>query len=181
VELAPSLDNRIRRWIQNPNAILRPYINPGMTILDVGCGPGYFSIEMATMVGPSGKVISADLQEGMLRQVVAKIKGTDLESRIRCVQCGKDSINVTEPVDFALAFYVVHEVPDKLSFFRQVKNILKPSGKFLLVEPKLFHVSRKEFEQTTGIAAQAGFSISPARKLMLSWSALLENTVRPAE
>jgi 2-polyprenyl-3-methyl-5-hydroxy-6-metoxy-1,4-benzoquinol methylase len=42
VELAHSLDNTLRRWLQNPQRILAPYIQEGMTVLDVGCGPGFF-------------------------------------------------------------------------------------------------------------------------------------------
>ena len=64
VEISGSLDNRIRKWLQNPQKILRPYIEEGMTVLDVGCGPGFFSIDIAQMVGKSGRVIASDLQEG---------------------------------------------------------------------------------------------------------------------
>src|SRR5512134_2750063 len=92
VELAPSLDSRIRSWLQNPHDILAPYVRVGMRALDVGCGPGFFSIEMARMVGPSGKVISADLQEGMLTRLAEKIRGTELEKRIALVQCDKERI-----------------------------------------------------------------------------------------
>jgi ubiquinone/menaquinone biosynthesis C-methylase UbiE len=67
VSLAGGLDNKIRRWLQNPRKILAPYIQEGMTVLDIGCGPGFFSIEMAQLVGKSGKVFAADLQEGMLQ------------------------------------------------------------------------------------------------------------------
>ncbi|MCX6138897.1 MAG: methyltransferase domain-containing protein, partial [Ignavibacteriales bacterium] len=67
VEYANSLDSKIRKWLQNPKKILAPYVQEGMTVLDIGCGPGFFSIEMAKMVGKTGKVISADLQEGMLQ------------------------------------------------------------------------------------------------------------------
>jgi hypothetical protein len=105
----------------------------------------------------------------------AKIKSTALEPRIRCVQCGKASINVSEGVDFVLAFYMVHEVPDKTSLFRQLKVILSQQGKFLLVEPKLFHVSRKDFEATTKIAEAVGFRVNEGPKLPLSWSAVLRN------
>ena len=122
VELAHSLDNRIRRWLQDPSKILAPYVKEGMTVLDIGCGPGFFSVEMAKLVGKRGKVISADLQEGMLQKLGNKVKGTALEERIKLVKCEKDSINVSEKVDFVLAFYMVHEVPDKNSLFKQLKN-----------------------------------------------------------
>jgi len=79
VEYAGGLDNSVRRLLQNPRKILKPYIHQGMTVLDLGCGPGFFSIEIAKMLKDTGKVIAADLQEGMLEKVNKKIKGTELE------------------------------------------------------------------------------------------------------
>ena len=175
VELASSLDGRIRRWLQNPRRILAPHVKQGMKVLDVGCGPGFFSIEMAQLVGSEGQVIAADLQEGMLQKLAGKIRGTALEFRIKRVQCGKDTINVSERVDFILAFYMVHEVPDKASFFGQLKAVLNTHGQCLLVEPKLFHVSRGDFESTTKIAESAGFRITQGPRLLFSWSAVLTN------
>lgn len=173
VELARGLDNRIRRWLQNPERILAPYVKEGMTVLDLGCGPGFFSVAMAGLVGKTGRIFAADLQEGMLQKVCEKIKGTELEKRIELVKCDRDSINVREQVDFILAFYMVHEVPDKGSLFRQLKAVLKDNGQFLLVEPKLFHVSREGFTATTALAEQNGFKVFKGPRLGFSWSALL--------
>lgn len=175
VELASSLDSKLRRWLQNPRRILAPYVTEGMTALDVGCGPGFFSVELAQLVGPSGRVISADLQAGMLNRLRLKIKGTDLEKRITTVQCQPDRINVSEKVNFILAFYMVHEVPDKPSFFGQLRPLLTDGGRFLLVEPKLFHVSKAEFQATLGIAEKAGFKVRQGPPLLLSSSAMLGN------
>ena len=178
VELAGSLDNRIRRWVQDPEKILAPFVGEGMTVLDVGCGPGFFSVELAKMVGEKGKVLAVDMQEGMLQKLAGKIRGTELEERIKMVKCGEDSINVSEKIDFGLAFYMVHEVPDKERFFRELKSILSEQGRILLVEPKLFHVSRREFEATTGVAENAGFVIVQGPRLFLSHSAVLKNGPR---
>jgi len=145
-----------------------------MTVLDVGCGPGFFSIEMAKLVGERGKVISADLQEGMLQKLGNKIRGTVLEGRIKCVKCDQDKINVSDTVDFILAFYMVHEVPDKSAFFKQLKSVLSEQGQLLLVEPKRFHVSRKAFELTTKVAEQNGFRTYLGPRLRFSWSAVLK-------
>ncbi len=175
VELAGSLDSKMRRWLQNPHTILAPFIREGMTALDIGCGPGFFSIEMAGMVGTNGRVIAADLQQGMLDKLSAKIRGTALEQRITLAHSGTDTINVSEPVDFILAFYMVHEIPDKDSFFKQASALLRPDGQFLLVEPKLFHVSSKDFERTTALAAKNGFKAYPGPKLLFSWSAVLRH------
>jgi ubiquinone/menaquinone biosynthesis C-methylase UbiE len=173
VELANSLDNKIRRWLQNPRKILSPYIRKGMTVLDIGCGPGFFSVEVAQMVGRSGQVIAADLQEGMLERLRSRIKGTELEERITLVKCAEDSINISESVDFILAFYMVHEVPDKNSFFKELSNILKETGQVLIVEPKFFHVSQREFELTIRQAQDNGFRRLECPKLPFSWSAIL--------
>jgi ubiquinone/menaquinone biosynthesis C-methylase UbiE len=176
VELADSLDSRIRRWLQNPGKILAPFVREGMHALDIGCGPGFFSVEMAKMVGPTGRVISADLQEGMLEKVRQKIRGTTLEERITTVRCDEEAINVADRVDFILAFYMVHEVPNKEAFFHQVKAVLDAKGQLLLVEPKLFHVSRVAFASTLAIAERHGFAVHQAPRLPISWSAVL----RPA-
>ncbi|MBE0643935.1 MAG: class I SAM-dependent methyltransferase [Bacteroidetes bacterium] len=173
VELADSLDGRIRRWLQNPRKILAPFVREGMTVLDVGCGPGFFSVEMARMVGENGRVISADLQDGMLAKLRDKIRGTQLERRIRLVQCARDRINVDEPVDLILAFYMVHEVPDKKAFFSDLKSLLNADGTFLLIEPRLFHVSKTEFQATVALAERVGFTAHQGPKIPFSWSAVL--------
>jgi len=174
VEYAPGLDNRWRRWLQNPHTILGPFVKEGMKVLDVGCGPGHFTVEMARTVGAGGRVFAADLQEGMLKKLGDKIRGTDLEQRVTCVQCDTKSINIAETFDFILAFYMVHEVPDKDALFRQLRAILRPEGKFLLVEPKLLHVSRKAWEETKALAAASGFRLGQGPRLLLSWTAVLE-------
>ena len=173
VELANSLDSKIRRWLQNPQKILSPYLNEGITALDIGCGPGFFSIEMAKLVGEKGKVIAADLQDGMLQKLKNKINGTELEERIRLIKCDKNDINVSEKVDFILAFYMVHEVPDKNKLFISLKNILKESGQFLIVEPKLFHVTKEEFASTIMESEKVGLKSAGGPKLLFSHSALL--------
>jgi ubiquinone/menaquinone biosynthesis C-methylase UbiE len=175
VELAGSLDGKIRRWLQNPQRILAPFVKEGMTVLDVGCGPGFFSVELAKLVGRTGKVISVDLQQGMLDRLRNKIRGTELEERITLVKCDTDGLHLSTKIDFGLAFYMVHEVPGKEPFFKALKTLLNETGQILIVEPKLFHVSREEFALTTSIAEAARFVVHRGPRLPLSWSAILMN------
>jgi len=175
VELANSLDSKIRRWLQNPQKILSPYVKEGMKVLDVGCGPGFFSVELAKMVGTGGKVYSVDLQEGMLQKLRDKIYGTSLEKIIQLIKCEQDEITLPKKVDFILAFYMVHEVPNKDKLFAALKNVLQENGEFLIVEPKLFHVSKKEFDSTIEKAKAVGFKAVKGPKLPFSFSAILKN------
>jgi len=173
VEKADSLDSRIRRWLQNPQKILSPYIEAGMTVLDLGCGSGFFSIDMAQMVGNSGRVIASDLQEGMLQKLKDKIKGTELEKRIILHRCEENKIGVPENVDFVLLFYMVHEIPNKEAFFYEISTILKSGGLVLIVEPP-FHVSKSAFEVTVKKAQDAGLTAIDSPKVFLNKTVLLK-------
>jgi ubiquinone/menaquinone biosynthesis C-methylase UbiE len=172
VELSGGLDNSFRRFLQNPQKILRPYIKKGMTVLDMGCGPGFFTIEIAKLLDGSGKVIAADLQDGMLEKVRQKITGTELEQRIELHKCQDQLVGVTEKVDFILAFYVVHEVPSQDKLFQEFKSILNPYGKILIVEPN-FHVTGKSFETMLERAKNIGFEIADRPKSFLNRAVLL--------
>lgn len=173
VELAGSLDSRLRRLLQNPRRLLGPYIHGGMTVLDVGCGPGFFSVAIADLVGPSGRVIAADLQAGMLEKLRVKIQGTELERRITLHQCQQNRIGVSGNVDFVLAFYLLHELPDQRAFFREARDILARQGRLLIVEPPL-HVSKSAFETTIGHAQSAGFTVEERPRILFNKAALLQ-------
>ncbi len=176
VERAGSLDNSIRKLLQNPRKLLRPYIREGNTVLDLGCGPGFFSVEIAHMLSGSGKVIAADLQEGMLDKVRKKINGTQLERSIVPHACRADAIGVTESVDFVLAFYMIHEVPDHDALFRELNTIVKPDGRIFIVEPK-FHVSQSSFAAMLAVAQRAGFVLEAAPKVFFSRAVLLNHII----
>ena len=173
VERAGGLDNKFRRYLQNPRKILRPYIEKGMTVLDIGCGPGFFSIDMAQLVGKSGRVIASDLQEGMLRKLRDKIQGTELEERFVLHKCEEDKIGVSEDVDFILLFYMFHEVSNQKEFLDEIGSILKPNGQVLIVEPP-FHVSRSAFEESIRKARNAGFTLVKRPKVLFSKTAVLK-------
>ena len=171
-ELACSLDNIFRKAVHNPRKILEPYIIQNMTVLDLGCGPGYFTTELARLVGEKGSIIAADLQQGMLEKVIRKIRGTDMEQRIKIHKCQEDIIGLQEKVDFALAFWMVHEVPYKQNLFLELKSILNPNGRIWIIEPK-FHVNKSSFRKIISLCESAGFEIIERPKVSLSRTVIL--------
>jgi ubiquinone/menaquinone biosynthesis C-methylase UbiE len=174
VERAGVLDNSLRRLFQNPHKILKNFIKEDMKVLDLGCGPGFFSIDIAKMLNDSGKVIAADLQEGMLEKVKNKILGTELEKRIEIHKCEENKIGITENVDFVLCFYMVHEVPDQDNLFRELRSILNPNGQIYIIEPN-FHVSKKSFQDMINRIEGIGFEINERPKIFFSRAVLLRN------
>jgi ubiquinone/menaquinone biosynthesis C-methylase UbiE len=125
------------------------------------------------MVGPSGRVIAADLQAGMLQKLRHKIEGSDLQERIVLHQCAKNRLGVTAAVDFVLAFYMVHEIPDQERFFSELRLLLRPGGRIFIVEPPL-HTSRKAFESSIQKARDAGLMAVERPRLFLDKAVILQ-------
>lgn len=153
--LSTLLTMSLRRTVHNPYKILAGHVQEGHTVADIGCGPGYFTIYMARLVGEGGRVIAADVQPRMLQYVQQRAERDGLQSRVHPHQCRDDRLGIEERVDFVLAFYMVHEVPDIDIFFREIAAILKPEAAFLLVEPKM-HVTARRFEEIIHAACAAG-------------------------
>lgn len=152
------LDNFIRRLFQNPKKIVGEYIRAGDTVIDLGCGPGFFTIDMAEMVGENGLVIAVDLQEKMLANVKKKALKHGVSERIAYHRCDAHAIGLNRKANFVLAMYMLHETPDPRAFLSEVKNLLESDAGFLVVEPG-FHVSQKQFDLMVEDALATGFRV----------------------
>jgi ubiquinone/menaquinone biosynthesis C-methylase UbiE len=166
-----TFDNPLRRLIHNPEKIVREWLTPGQTAIDIGCGMGYFSLPMARLVGDTGRVIAVDLQDQMLHQLQRRAVKAGLQSRIQLHRCQPDTLAISEPADFVLTFWMVHEVRNKTAFLQEIRNLLKPTAHYLLVEPK-FHVSAADFQKTVEIACGVGLNPAAQPKVGLSRAVL---------
>jgi ubiquinone/menaquinone biosynthesis C-methylase UbiE len=140
---------------------------------------GYFSLPLARLVGSKGKVVCVDLQEKMLKTLIKRARKAGLADRIETRVCPEDSLcldNLKETIDFALAFAVVHEVPDAEAFFSETFQCIKPGGSLLLAEPK-GHVTKPKFEETISLAEGKGFGQSGRPKIRSSHAVLLQKHV----
>jgi ubiquinone/menaquinone biosynthesis C-methylase UbiE len=174
VSRAQAFDSEFRRWLHNPQKIIRPFISKGMTILDLGCGPGFFSIEMAKMIQGSGKIIAADLQEGMIEILRRKIHENGMENLIQPHRCTPQGLNLNVQVDFILAFYVIHEITNPDFVINELKSVLKPGGKILIAEQKM-HVPRGVFNTIVESMIQEGFKVLSRPHIAISRAVLMEH------
>ena len=152
------LASPLRRWRQDPSKILPPYVGAGMTVLEPGPGMGFFTLELARLAGPAGRVVAVDIQARMLASLKRRLRRAGLEERVDMRLASKESLGLGDlagGVDFALAFYMVHEAPAADRFFAEVAATLKPGGCVLLAEPA-GHVKPIDFENELRMAAQAG-------------------------
>jgi len=163
--------------MHDPQTILFSHVKPGMTVMDFGCAMGFFTIPMARMVGPAGRVIALDIQPKMLRAMQRRAARAKLSDRITAHPCDPARLgldNLAGSLDFILAFYVMHETPDASRTLIELASLLKVGGSLLLAEPK-GHVSDTEFQQTLDAAGQAGLAINSRPQIARSYTAVLKN------
>jgi ubiquinone/menaquinone biosynthesis C-methylase UbiE len=166
--------NPFRKWAEDPNRLLGPFIQEGMTVLEPGCGMGYFTLPLARMVGKHGRVVALEIQPRMLSVVERRARRSGLLDRLELRQIKPNNLGVNDlsnKVDFVAAIHMVHEVHDQHAFFADIWQVLKPGGKIFIVEPK-GHVSHDDFERTVTTANKIGFVREPLSSRIGGCSAL---------
>jgi len=170
------LASPVRRWLsQDPREILQPYVREGMTVFEPGPGMGFFTLDLARLVGNSGRVIAVDVQPKMIEGLKRRAAKAGLQDRIDARVAAPDSMGVSDlagRVDFTLAFAMVHEVPSAGRFFTEVSQASRPGATLLLAEPP-GHVTAQEFEVELQEAAKAGFTALERPSIRRSHTALL--------
>jgi ubiquinone/menaquinone biosynthesis C-methylase UbiE len=128
------LNNPVFRTNRADTILQALKLQPGMKVLDFGCGPGRLTIPIAKAVGPQGEVTAADLQPGMLERVHAKAKKEGL-SNIRCLQTASGEGKLgSSNFDRTVLVTVLGEIPDRLGGLKEIYSALKPGGVLSVTE-----------------------------------------------
>lgn len=182
VESAGGLDRRYRYWLQPASGVIGPYVTAGMRVLDLGCGPGYFTFPLSKLVGSSGEVVAADLQRGMLDIIDKKrIDRTHYPTNIILHLCKPNAIAATGEFDFILAFYMAHEVPDIPVLIRELWQLTRSGGKVLIAEPAFFGLTFSHFSHTRKLCQKIGFKVEDIRGIFLAKAVLLTKPSKDAK
>jgi SAM-dependent methyltransferase len=121
---------------------------------------GFFTLELACLVGPSGRIIAVDIQPQMIAGLQRRARKAGLIDRIDARVVPPTTLGLDDKagaIDFAFVFAVLHEMPAAGPFFLEAARALKPSATLLLAEPA-GHVGEAEFGEELAAAAQAGLA-----------------------
>jgi|SRR5665647_2369538 len=163
------LMSKERKQQHNPQTILNEVgATKGMTMADLGSGPGFFTIPMAQMTGETGLVYAIDSEQTMINGLKINIAKSEVNPNIiKIVKSDVCHSGIPKAsVDLVLFANVLHEVEDKKAFFQEVRRISKPSAYVVDVDWKKVQTEygppfkeRLSEDEANRVLAENGFSV----------------------
>jgi len=127
------VDNPIRRWYMRP-VLDRVGIRPGACVLELGPGPGLFTVEAARRLGPEGRLIAVDIQPKMIAQAEKQVREAGLTNVETHVADAYRLPLENESVDGAFLVTVLPEIPDQSRALAELHRVIKPGGLLSITE-----------------------------------------------
>ena len=173
------LASPLRRLMQDPAKVVAPYVREGMTVLEPGPGMGFFTLELARLVGPSGRVVAVDVQPRMLSSLKRRAARAGLLERVDARLATPDSLGIADlagAVDFTLAFALVHELPAVEPFFAEVATGLEAGCGAALCRADRAREAGGFRSPNWQAAIHAGFKLVERPQIRRSHAAFLKRT-----
>ncbi len=125
-----------RSRVQPPSMIIEALdVRPGMEIVELGCGSGYYTVAVAKAIQPAGLVFAVDIQQGMLDKLKTRMETEGVDNIIPVLADAVGNIPLDDGVaDAIFSVTVLPEIPDPLTALLQVKRLLKKDGIFVNAE-----------------------------------------------
>jgi len=135
VEGADWLTRPERIQEEDPDRMLSALdIKKGSVVADIGAGVGYHVWRLAEIVGPAGKVIGEDIQDGMIRLLKKTVDDRKLRNVEIVLGTPTDPKLPAKALDLVLMVDVYHEFSEPATMMKHIQNALKPDGRVVLVE-----------------------------------------------
>ena len=138
--------------IWNPRRRLEKIpIKEGMAVLDYGCGPGRYTLPVARLVGPKGKVFAMDIQPLAISTVKEKAARESLTNIEAILVNSYDTGVEDSSIDLVLFLDTLHQIGDCGALFIEIRRVLKQDG-VLFMDPGHMKMSRaREIVEATGL------------------------------
>lgn len=160
-----------RRGYQDPLTISRDIgVRRGMTVVDMGCGPGFFTLPLASLVGAKGSVYAVESNPTMLRHLRSNTRKSGLRGRVvRIVRADVSQTGIPAAcADVVLLVRILHDIEDKKAFLTEVRRVCKPGGRVVDLDWKkvksMKHGPPYEIKLSKGESSQImkenGFSLT---------------------
>lgn len=175
-QMATWLDHPARLRYRNPGATLGLFgLFGGMTVLDLGCGTGLFTAEMARMVGTEGTVHAVDLQPPMVALARTRLAHLGLGGQVQFHAVGAYDLPLRDSsVDVAMLIAVLGEIPDRGRALAEVRRVLKPGAR-LAVSEELPHTGYVPAQLVRKWGEAAGFGYGGKTGSPLCYSMIFFN------
>ncbi len=121
-----------RNRVQPPSMILEAIrARPGMIVVEIGCGSGLYTIEVAKAIQPSGLVYAVDIQQGMLDRLQARMEQENVNNIVPILADAEGQIPLEDKIaDAVFSVTVLPEIPSPVKALLQIKRIMKDDAVF---------------------------------------------------
>ncbi len=153
---------------QNADQILSEIgLQPGMTLVDLGCGDGFFSLPAARIIGPTGLVYAIDASAEAISSLNEHAAAAGFTNIRTFVADAEESVLCDKCADVALMANVLHDFEHPLSVLANARKMLKPGGVLADLdwkkEPQQVHgpplAKRLNQAEASSLLSQAGFKV----------------------
>jgi ubiquinone/menaquinone biosynthesis C-methylase UbiE len=174
------LASSLRKLVEPADKLLAPHVEPNMTVLDLGCGFGYFTLPLARMVGVNGRIVAVDIEPRTITRLIARARKAGLADRIDARACQAGSLGLKDingTVDLVVVMHTMHEIADLHGILCEARVLLRPNGRLFVVEP-VGHVKEEQFSYQIELCEKAGFHRLPTATIRKRFTALFESPPR---
>ena len=130
------LEHPWRLWYRKPGETVDQFgLKPQMTVLELGCGTGLFTVEIAQRLGEDGRLHVVELQEPYLRQAQQRVSQAGLQARVHFHHSGAYALPIeNDSIDLVVVIATLAQIPERAVALSELRRVLKPGARLVISE-----------------------------------------------